>query len=181
VRSRHNASSDADCLWTTNPLERLFLDDPKHFSLHGHVKFTDLIEKNSSEIGELEFSRFAAEGARIGSLFVPKQLILDQGVRNGSTIHGHEGLVSPWAQLMNRTRKYFLASTALTGEQNGSIGRSDTLNGLTDCLHGGAVPYDLGNAVCSLELFSQGCRKFKRRFGAGIIVRTTKLIIAERY
>ena len=119
------------------------------------MKLTDLIEKNSSEIGELEFSRFAAEGARIGSLFMPKQLVLDQGVRNGSTIHGHEGLVPPWAKLMNRTRKYFLAGTALTGEQNGSIGRGHPLNGLTDCLDGGAVPYDLGNAVCSLEFFSQ--------------------------
>ena len=114
--ARHHARIHPDGFETTDAFKALLFDNSKHFRLNRQMEFTDLVEEDGSLIREFEFPRFAGKRSRIRPLFMSEQFVLDEAVRNRSTIDRDTRLVTPRAELVNGSRKHFLSSAAFAGE-----------------------------------------------------------------
>ena len=85
----------------------------------------DLVEEQGSSIRQLEFAGHAiVASTREGPLLVPKQLALKQLARDSSDIEGDKGFLPASRRLMNRLCQHLLSRTALTGDEDGDVGRS---------------------------------------------------------
>ncbi len=92
-----------------NPANLLFLNGPQQLGLHGHVHFADLIQKDRTTVGRLEHTQLTDIGTGETPLFMPEQLTLDQGVRYGGAVDGHERFVAALAPFMDGTCHQLLA------------------------------------------------------------------------
>src|ERR1051326_2390901 len=78
-----------------------------------------LVEKKGAAIGELEKPGLRHRRTREGSLFMTKQLALQQLIRNGGAIDIDEWRALPWPIVMNGPRDELLTRTPIAGEQYG--------------------------------------------------------------
>src|SRR5260370_13096547 len=78
--------------------------------------------------------------ARKGSAFMSEQLTFEKAGRHSRTVHLHQIAASARAELVNRSRYYFLAGAGLSGNQYGCIGARHRLYLTEDCAQADAAP-----------------------------------------
>jgi hypothetical protein len=82
-----------------------FLEGPKEFDLGRLGKFADLVEEERPSVGLGKVTLPACRCPCERPLFVSEQLRLDEFGRYGTTVDGHERILSSWAGAMNGAGK----------------------------------------------------------------------------
>ena len=77
---------------------------------------------------------------REGTLFVTKQLRLEQRLRDRRTVDRDERAIGAWAQRVQRSRKQFLPRSALALEEHGHVGRGGAMQAIDTCFRRGSSP-----------------------------------------
>jgi hypothetical protein len=102
----------------TQKLRLRFLSQVPHF-----------VQKERSQVSELESTLPTGDRASEGAPFVPEHLTLDQLAGKGRAIDAYERAVTPWRQGMNRRGGELLSGPALSEDQDTCIGRTDFSDG----------------------------------------------------
>src|SRR5437867_855354 len=102
IRCSHHPRIDANGFKSADTFERLLFDHTQNLGLNRKVKLADLVEKHRSLVCQFELSGLSSKGARIRTFLMSKQFVLNERVRNRSTVDSHKRLVAPRAELMNR-------------------------------------------------------------------------------
>src|SRR2546428_7739967 len=68
--------------------------------LHAVFQVTDLVEKESSAVGDLDFPRLS-HGTAEGAAFVPEQFVFHESFGNRGAVDGDEGPIPPQAAAMD--------------------------------------------------------------------------------
>jgi hypothetical protein len=93
------------------------LENSKDFGLGRQAQITNLVQKQSSLVGFLEFSDPAIDAGG-DALFDTEQLRLHKVVRQCGTIHGYEGVLRTGATVVQGLRYQFFAGAALALDQD---------------------------------------------------------------
>ena len=102
-------------------------------------------------MGQLEAALLQLTGVREGARLVAEQLRLDEGLREGATVHLHEGLVRPRRVVVEGVGHQFLAGAGLAADEHrGAAGRR-LGHGFVDPLHGVAVADEVMQLVALPE------------------------------
>ncbi len=104
------------------------LKKPQQHSLPRQRQVTDLIEEQRPPISRREQPRPPVQRPREGAALVPEELTGEQFRWQRRAIDNHERSVPPSARPLDRSRDQLLAGAALTGDQDGRIGRRDPLD-----------------------------------------------------
>ena len=97
-----------------------FLDRAQQLALGLGRHLGNFVEKQGAAFGGPEESKVLGIRAAERALLLPKQLALDQFLRNGRTIERNERRCWRVATLMNRTRHQFFAGAAFADDQDRS-------------------------------------------------------------
>src|SRR5271167_3801598 len=81
-------------------------------------QFANLIEEESSFIGQLKESRLGSVRAAEGALFVAKQLALNQVFWQSRAVNVNPGFAVPVGKFVDAAGDQFLAATGLSGDQD---------------------------------------------------------------
>src|SRR5260370_743850 len=100
VSRGHDAHIDRDGLLPADLLKCLLLQNAQHFRLRAHAHVADFIEKESSPVGQLEFSFPLIDRAGERALAIAKELRLDELFRNGGAVDVAEALLGAIAKGM---------------------------------------------------------------------------------
>ena len=103
IGCRDNARIDRYRASAADSVHRTFLENSKDFGLGRQAQITNLVQKQSSPVGFLEFSD-AAIDAGGDSLFDAEQFSFHKVVRQCRTIHGYEGVLPPGAAVVQGLR-----------------------------------------------------------------------------
>src|SRR5262249_47266948 len=106
--------------------------------LQRHRELADLVEENRSVVRVLEQADFGVGCTSEGTPRVPEELAFEERLDNRRTVDGDELLIAPWPQPVERFCDEFLASTGLSGDEDGPRVRSKAAHGVEQLLHGGA-------------------------------------------
>ena len=121
VGGRDDPHVHLDGLRAPHTLEAALLQDAEQLHLDAVGELADLVEEDGAPVGHLEASPPLAHGAGEGSLLVPEELRLDEGLREGHAVHRHEGLLLPRRVLVQGLGEELLARPALSEEQDGHV------------------------------------------------------------
>src|SRR5436190_21960442 len=69
-----------------------------------------------------EFSSALLVGTREGSFFMPKELTLNQGIRQSRAVDGHERSLFPGIAIMNFAGQQLFTRATLSLDEDGDIG-----------------------------------------------------------
>ena len=98
------------------------LKGAEDFGLHIKRHISDLIQKESAAIGQLEFTGLPAfPRTSKGSVRIAKQLGFQKLAGDRGTVDTDHGLIRTIAGVMNGAGKKLFACTRLPGEQNSKI------------------------------------------------------------
>jgi len=111
----------------------------------------NLVEENRALVGDLKRSLLGCDGAGEGSLYVAKELRLEQVHRNGAGIDRDESFVSPRRSCMDAFRDDFLAGTAFARDQHGRTRRRDLSDQVEYRQHFFALTDDVWEVVALLK------------------------------
>src|SRR5215468_6925110 len=117
IRCRDNAHIDRYRDSAADSVHRTFLENSEDFGLSRQAQIADLIQKQRSPVGFLEFSD-AAIDAGGDSLFDAEQLRFHEVVRQCGTIDGYERVLRPRATVVQGFRDQFFSGAALAFDQN---------------------------------------------------------------
>ena len=99
-------------------LEFAFLQHAQKFHLRGRRHVPDLIEEQSSFVGQLELAGLAAAGSSEGALLITEEFALQQVLRDGGAIDLDEWAGGAAGLFMNHARDQILAHAAFAAQQN---------------------------------------------------------------
>src|ERR1700730_2686097 len=105
----HNSNVHRHRRAPPDPIHHLLLDYTQKLSLHGKGQFANFSQENCSTRGELEFSKPSVARTGKSAALMTKQFILDQRLRNSSTVDGDERFIAPGGEMMYRTREELFA------------------------------------------------------------------------
>ena len=94
VRGRHHPHVDGQRLHAPDALELPLLDEAQDLALERQRQVADLVEEERAVVGHLGLADLAPAGPGEGPLLVAEQLVLEQGLRDGRAVDGHER--APW-------------------------------------------------------------------------------------
>src|SRR5215468_10009834 len=117
IRCRDNAHIDRYRDSAADSVHRTFLENSEDFGLSRQAQIADLIQKQRSPVGFLEFSD-AAIDAGGDSLFDAEQLRFHEVVRQRRTIQGYERVLRPRATVVQGFRDQFFSGAALAFDQD---------------------------------------------------------------
>ncbi|GBD29002.1 hypothetical protein HRbin32_00086 [bacterium HR32] len=107
-----------------HPLEGALLQDPEQLHLHGGAHVADFVEEDGAAVRGLELPHAAPHRAGEGTLLVSEQLRLQERLRDGAAVDGHEGSVGPRALVVDGPGEDLLARARLpVDEDRGVRGR----------------------------------------------------------
>ncbi len=106
-------------------------------------------------VGHLGLAHLARGRARVGALLVAEELVLEQGLRDGGAVDGHEGPLRAGRELVKGAAHQLLPGAALSGDQHGGIGGGGALDGEHRLLQGRVLPQDPGEADLPLIVVSE--------------------------
>src|SRR4030095_5800829 len=106
-----------------------------------------LIKKQSTSVSQLKSALFARICAGESSLFVSKQLRLEQRVWKRCATHLDQGLQSSWRRRMDCIRNDFLARSALARDKNRGGARRNLLDHTCDVPHLRAGVYEAADST----------------------------------
>ena len=106
------------------PHHLVLLEDPQQLHLRGQGQIADLVEKQRPSVRLLEPSGLAQGGAGEGPLLVAEEIALDQRLREGAAVDGHEGSVRAVGELVDVAGHDLFPCPCLTGDEHrGAAGR----------------------------------------------------------
>src|SRR5574341_889295 len=111
-----------------HPPDLALLQGAQHLGLHGRAQLSDLVQEEGAFIRHLEETHLPRRGPGEGSLLVPEQLALDEGLGDGGAAYGHERPVSPRAVAVDGPGHQLLARSALAPNEHGGIRPGDLLD-----------------------------------------------------
>src|SRR5215203_135890 len=117
-------------------LDDPLLEDPQQLGLGRESHVSHLVEEEGAAVRLAELAGAVAVGPREGAAAVAEELALDQRVRDGGAVHGHEGSPDPVAQLVDAARHQLLAGAGLAADQHAGRGRPHPLQGVEHRAHG---------------------------------------------
>ena len=94
------------------------LNGAQQLALHQQGQVADLVQEQRAALRGLEEAGPVVVGAGEGTLAVTEELGLQQGLRNGATVHRYEGAGSARRGLVDGTCHQFLARAGLPGHQD---------------------------------------------------------------
>jgi hypothetical protein len=94
------------------------LDGAQQLGLHGQRQVTDLVQEQRAAARGLEVALAVLGGAGVGALARAEKLGLQQVLRDGAAVHGHEGAVGAVAAGMQRARRQLLAGARFAADQH---------------------------------------------------------------
>src|SRR5437867_5420299 len=122
------AEAAADRLVVPEPAELAILQDAEELRLRFEREDFDLVQEQCGAVRQLEDAHPAAVGSGERAPLVSEQLALERRGRDRIAVQGHELLRGARAQLVNQPSDAFLAGASLAGDQDGTVGGSDTLH-----------------------------------------------------
>src|SRR5581483_6514 len=135
VRCGQDADIRRNCFRASDRKHPSIFEHAEQFGLRFAWHFREFIEEKRSAVGGLEQSRLPPISAGKRALFMAEQFALDQRGRQSRTVNGNERRVLSPREPMDKLRGFFLTGSALAGDQNGKIGRSDALDPIHDSAH----------------------------------------------
>src|SRR5262249_62020035 len=93
------------------------LEDAQKGCLRLERQVADLVEKEGAAVGRTDKPGPILGGARERALLVAEELALDQRVRDGAAVHGHE-VATPAGQGVDRAPDDFLAGAGLAAQDD---------------------------------------------------------------
>ena len=107
-----------DVFHSTNPAERLTLENAKEFGLHPESHFADLVQKKRSAVGYFKHPSFLGARIRESSLFVAKKLRFHQGFGNRGAVDRKKRALPPGGLIMDCMRNQVFSGPAFPLDQN---------------------------------------------------------------
>src|SRR5688572_5089948 len=89
------------CVTSSYAFKFTLLEHTQQFRLQVNRQFANFVEKDRSAIGNLKTSDATRVSARESAPFVAEQFALDEWTRQRRTVHLHQRMVMPQAELMN--------------------------------------------------------------------------------
>ena len=111
------------------------LQDPQQLLLHGRAHVPDLVQEQRAPVGLLEQATLGLVGTGEGTLHVPEELGLEQAVRQGGAVLGHEGAILAGSAAMDGPGHQLLARPGLPGHDDGELRIDDALELVEDRAH----------------------------------------------
>ena len=108
-----DAEVDLDRPRAADAGQLLGLQHPQEIDLHLGVDGPHLVEEEGAAVGHLDLSLAALLGAGEGPLLVAEKLALEQALRQGAAVDGHDGEVAPLAVGVDGAGDELLARAAL--------------------------------------------------------------------
>ena len=157
VRSGNNAHIDPPRPRTPDWFELAFLQDPQKLHLQWQGQLADLVEEDRPSIRERKASLTPLGCSGEGSLLVPKELTLNESLRQGSAIDLYKRALSPGAGSVQSARHEFLARTSLAEDQDSDVRSGHLVDILQHALQRLAVSEDRARALQRCKLRAQRC------------------------
>ena len=121
IRGADHAHFDLLVFLGADAAELAILEQLQQLRLQTHVEFGDFIEEQRAAMRHLNSTGLGAEGAGEGSFFIAEKLTLEQGPRNGGTIHLHPRTALPGRRSVNHTGDDIFAGTTLSLNEHRNI------------------------------------------------------------
>src|SRR3990167_5406934 len=118
VGRSHHPHVARDAAGAAPALDLSFLQRAQELALCDKTQSGDLIQKQSSATGALEPAWPGYACPSESTTLHPEQLGLDQGFRNGCTVHRDERLLRTRTDLVQHAGELFLAHAGLAREQH---------------------------------------------------------------
>ena len=128
VGGRKDPHVDRNVLVAAHPCDFVLLERPQHLGLRTCAHVPHLVQEQRPSIGLLKFALSHGHGASERTLFVAKQLALDQLRRDGRAIDFHERPLCPFALVVQLPCDELLAGTVATRDEHPGVGGSDGFN-----------------------------------------------------
>src|SRR5271166_3483128 len=138
---------DMDRSGAPQTFELLLLNGTQQLGLQFQADVTDFIEKKRTMIGEFESAFLLHQGPGESSFLVSKQFTFQQSRGNGSTVHSHQRVISPGAEVMDRACNHFFARSSLTVQKHRRVGRCNNGDLFQHFVQRLAFPDDVLKAV----------------------------------
>ena len=111
------------------------LDGAVDLDLQIRGKFGNLIEEQRSPVRLFEEALLVLRRPAEGAFDVPEQFALDQLLRHGAAVDGHETVLRPWARVVDGAGEQFLARAALPRQEHRGLAGGGFSGQLVDVLH----------------------------------------------
>jgi len=98
--------------------EAAVVQEAQELNLHGRAHLADLVEEESTSICNFAETRLCGGGGGEGPLLMPEEFTLQQLIRQGATVEGHEGLVGPIAEEMQGPGQILLAGASFSRDHH---------------------------------------------------------------
>jgi hypothetical protein len=121
IGSGDDADIEDHRLLAADPLDFALLQDAQQLGLQAERHFGDLVEQQTAVLRLLELAGLRVLRAAEGALFVTEKGGLEQAVRNGRAIDGHERALAARRVLVNEARHHLLANAAFAGQQDRAV------------------------------------------------------------
>ena len=146
---------DFDLLVAADAREGAFLDEAEKFDLNRLAEVADFIKEERSAVCGFGASAAGADRSGECALFVSEKLALDEVVGEGGAVDADEGLVAPFALLLDCAGNEFFSGSGSAADEDGCIAGGDLGDLSVDCAHGAAGSDDADGAHIAAELFTQ--------------------------
>src|SRR5262249_40057580 len=110
-------------------------------------QFPDFVQQQRTALGQFNTAPALRMRAGKGPLLMPKELTLQQVVRDGTTVDGNPGPSAPRAMMMDGARHQLLARPALPAYYHRCVRRRHPADGRENLLHRWAHPEHAGKRL----------------------------------
>ena len=98
-------------LGSADTVECPILKYPQEMALHGERHVADLVKEQRASLGDLDLAGLPLGGSGERALFVSKELVLQQVLREGGAIDGNKRFRGARAPTMNGAGDHFFSCT----------------------------------------------------------------------
>ena len=132
--------------------ELAVLQDMEQLRLKRGRHLADLVEKDRSVVGELEFSRFRLQSSAECASLEAEHLRFEQVSGEGGAVDLDERFVAPGRKCAERSCDELFASPTLSANQNGRVGVRHQRDELANLDHRRALPQQFDGRVLVVRL-----------------------------
>ncbi len=139
----------------SDPFQFPLLENPQQPGLDIQADGSDLVQKNGSLVGQFKFPQFLLDSSGKRSFFMSEQFAFDQVGRKSRAIYLDERPFGSVGIVMHRVGHQFLASPALSPDQNRRVTFGDMGDHLEHFPHAAAVSHNVAETVFPFQLIAQ--------------------------
>src|SRR6266851_390578 len=128
MRSDHDAHIYLDGLVAADALDLAFFQYAQQLCLHGYGHVADFVQKERSTVGLFEFAEMLGRSTCKCTLFVAKELRLNQFRWHRRAIQGDKGMFLPRRFFVDGARDQFFACASFPEDADARLARRDALD-----------------------------------------------------